>query len=221
MFFIQISLTTKCNLACEYCPITQYRNITPRWPLNNEELIPFLERGLSKLECGLDEVVVELTGGEPALYEGIEELLDYLTEKHIITVIKTNGLLEIKPRDGVVRAAAFHNLNNPPKYYDKILIIQDTPDFMAKVKYCKDNGIDYTVIAKDHNGDKSAYNGFEYGTYINPAGHNCKCQAYDPVQKLSEDGSVDYNRIPFLDKFEDGISCPDCKAAIDAWRFVL
>ena len=71
MFFIQISLTTKCNLACEYCPITQYRNIPPRWPLNNAELIPFLERGLSKLECGLDEVVVELTGGEPALYRGI------------------------------------------------------------------------------------------------------------------------------------------------------
>lgn len=105
----QISLTSKCNYTCWHCPMAQYRNTgTPRYALTNKRLIPWLEANLDPSRW-----VLELTGGEPSLYEGIDELVEWLSAHSYRTIIKTNGSNPIQPANGVIRVAAFHQLDNP------------------------------------------------------------------------------------------------------------
>lgn len=132
----QISLTSKCNYACWHCPMAQYRNTgTPKYALTNKRLIPWLEANLDPSRW-----VLELTGGEPSLYEGIDELVEWLSTHSYRTIIKTNGSNPIQPANGVIRVAAFHQLDNPPKYFDKILIV-DKIDREEKERICQEKRV--------------------------------------------------------------------------------
>ena len=188
--------------------------------MNNSELIPFLMRCIMSGSLIPSETIIELTGGEPALYDGIEDLLDFLQEHSIKTLVKTNGMLKIEPRSNIVRCAAFHNLDNPPKYYDVILIIEGTPDYFDKFNYCLDNKIPFETIGKDHNNRLNDVHGFDLCSFINPAGHNCKCQDDKAVEFLSPNEKYDYGRIPFMHEINTRETCKNCKAATDAWTFL-
>lgn len=220
MNYIQVALTTQCNLHCEYCPITEYRNIKPDWPMSNFDLIPFLQRAM---ECGdliPEDNIIELTGGEPALYPDLDVLLDFLADSGFKVLIKTNGLLEIKPHANVLRVAAFHNLTNPPKFYDIILLIEDTPDFEEKFMYLVDNNITFETIRKDMNVGPDDYQGFKYTSFINPAGHNTGCQDDKAVENRNQSNTRDYGRIDNQLNIKWRAICPMCKAGIDAWKFL-
>lgn len=213
MNFLQISLTTKCNFSCPTCPMRKWRNTTPRFPINNSELIPFLEK-----EVNPSEWVIELTGGEPSLYEGLDELLRWLSTHGYYTLVKTNGSGDIKHYENVKIVSAFHKLDAPPKNYDEYLII-DKLQREEKEAYCIKNGIPYKVIGfnSEHIGDP--VHGFTGIAFINPAGHCCKCQAAPPTEALLPDESDDMNRITHK-KFFFGEACPTCKSAVDAWKFL-
>jgi len=84
--YFLISLTNKCNKACDYCIVKQWRN-NPEFPdkVKCSDLIVFLS---DKINSG---DVVELTGGEPTLFDDLTVLLDFLKEKETYVIIRTNG----------------------------------------------------------------------------------------------------------------------------------
>lgn len=220
MLFLQISLTTHCNLKCPYCPIEEYRNTAPKFPMSNMELIPFIHRCIASGSILPRDTIVELTGGEPALYDGLDELIKFLVARGFRTLVKTNGLLPIDKHDNVLRCAAFHELSNPPKYFDVMLIIEDTPDFEKKFSYCVDHSILFETIGKDKNNRLMDAHGFDTCSFINPAGHNCKCQDDKPIEFIADETGIDYGRIPFMSELNVRGICRYCKAAFDAWCFL-
>lgn len=185
---------------------------SPRFPLNNQELIDFFNRYLDP-----NVWIVELTGGEPSLYDGFGSLLEWLSNNRYYTLIKTNGSNLIKHYDNVKIVAAFHKLQEPPKCFDEILIV-DKIDSVAKKQYCESNGIPYHIIGYNTENPDGAVHGFTNCAYINNAGHETTCKAMPPVERVSEDG-IDYGRID-RNPFFSGKCCARCKAAIDAWRFL-
>jgi len=93
-----------------------------------------------------DEWIIHLTGGEPALYKELAELLIELGNRGFKVIISTNGILPIPKHDHVRRVAAWHEImKEPPEYFDSIIILEPNPndDTEAKKKYCDDNNIPY------------------------------------------------------------------------------
>jgi MoaA/NifB/PqqE/SkfB family radical SAM enzyme len=200
---LQISLTNKCNIACACCPIAKWRN-SPAFPntLANEILIPFLEERIDP-----NEWRIELTGGEPALYGGLPELLQWLQQRGYKGLVKTNGTLPIPSVPGFRRVAAFHDLENPPSWFDEILIIRNPEDAAAYVErelVCIQNNWKYTFI--DYSGGllygrfKHSYSGT---LFITPDGKLRKCNA----DKKTE------NHLP--NWIEPRKLCEACKTACD------
>ena len=183
----------------------------PRWPLNNAELIPYLEKYVRP-----GDWVVELTGGEPSLYEGIEELMKWLSENNYRTLIKTNGSGRLPKLPHIKIVAAFHRLHEPPNNYDEYLIV-DKLERAEKEAYCKAHGIPYKVIGYNKENPDGATHGFEYCAFINPAGHQTGCLAMPPHERIRN--GIDYNRISHR-RLIPQLCCARCKAAIDAWRFL-
>lgn len=207
-----ISLTTNCNLSCWHCPAKEWRGHKNKYPLKNSDIIPWLTEFFNPKKW-----VIELTGaGEPALYPEIEELCQWLSEHKFKTLIKTNGLIEIKPHEHIKRVAAFHQVNNPPKFFDEILIV-DKIDREAKENICITNGWKYQVIGYNKEHDLDIPHGFKYTCAVNPAGHCVPCFARKP--KEHDTGTDDLNRINHRAPDVRGC-CANCKFAIDAWRFL-
>jgi organic radical activating enzyme len=136
-----------CNLTCKYCP-------TKKWiypinheynRLNNDLIFSWLDKF-----CPPEEWCIEVSGGEPGVYPEIEGLVNGLTERGYYGLIKTNGTLPIPHSDNFQRVAAWHkcsDIDNPPKYYDTILLIKNPDDcWEEKRQYCIDNEIPYKEI---------------------------------------------------------------------------
>jgi len=204
MNLLQISLTNKCNKSCSYCPIEKWRN-KEEYPnlLTNERLIPLLENLNPK------EWAIELTGGEPALYPELNELLAWLETRGFSGVVKTNGSLPICKVPHFKIVAAFHDLNNPPECYDEILIISHTPDFKEKIARCLREGVVYRVIEKDthYKATDNVKTNIEKIMFINPAGCKSECSAGSSRILL------EYDSLPYR------TACKGCKSAIDFEKF--
>ena len=208
--FLQISLTSRCNLSCWHCPMANDRNTdNPEYVLTNERLVPWLKNYISPFSW-----LIELTGGEPALYNGIDELCEWLSVHGYHVLVKTNGLLPIQPRKNVIRVAAFHQLDNPPKYFDKILIV-DKIQREEKELVCQKNNWIYEVIGYNDDVIDNVRHKFDKIAYIDPHGHPVACK----------DRPIRYTEWP--DKYALEFAelkttkcCPTCKAGTDAWRFM-
>lgn len=205
----QISLTSRCNLACWHCPMARYRNTdNPDYVLTNKRLLPWIYMNLPT------NWVIELTGGESALYNGIDELIGWLVKKNYHVVVKTNGLLPIEPNPGAIRVAAFHQLNNPPKYFDKILIV-DQIDSEEKERVCKENGWDYRLIGLDNEPLPGESHGFKFTGYMDPHGHPLQCKHIAvKYTDWPDKYALEYTRL------KKTRCCSGCKAAIDCWKFI-
>lgn len=211
MNLLQVALTTKCNFSCSHCPMAQWRNTTPKYPLNNTELIPFIEQ-----YCKPKDWIIELTGGEPALYDGLDKLLQWLSLNQYRVLIKTNGSLPINKYRKITRCAAFHNYEAPPKYYDLYLIINGL-DSDRKIQYCREHRIPYRLIGLDKTPLPDQYHSFVYMAFINAAGHQIGCPAATATE--NEVDGVDLNRITHRPLIPVRC-CTNCKIAFDSWRFL-
>lgn len=82
--FLMINITEKCNLTCKHCYITD----------KNQRDFPLDKlKGLIQDFFDLQGEKIILTGGEPFLYEKLEELLFFLKNIPLKKVLLTNGVL--------------------------------------------------------------------------------------------------------------------------------
>ncbi|MDR2582369.1 MAG: hypothetical protein LBC75_02685 [Fibromonadaceae bacterium] len=198
MNLLQISLTNQCNLSCDYCPVKPWRN-NPNCQnlLTNERLFLLLER------LDPQEWAIELTGGEPALYSELDELLSWLQAKAFRGLIKTNGTLPIRRVPSFKIVVAFHNLQKPPKWFDEILIIAHTPDFNAKKEWCRKNGIEYKVIERDTYDKPTGGASSGRIMFVTPEGHKSECSAGTQRVPLEEAETPTRNACPGCKTFRD------------------
>jgi 7-carboxy-7-deazaguanine synthase len=75
-----------CNLRCHYCDA--------RYTYEEAHAIMTLDTILSFVD-GYPGAMVEITGGEPLLQEGVYELMERLVEKHHRVLLETNGSVVI------------------------------------------------------------------------------------------------------------------------------
>lgn len=210
MNLLQVALTTKCNYGCEHCPMSEWRNVAPKFPLCNAELIPFIEN-----YCPPTQWIIELTGGEPALYAELVPLCEWLSNHKYKVLIKTNGSLPIPAYKNIRRCAAFHKFEEPPKYYDLYLII-DGLDSQRKIEYCREHKIPYRTIGLNKTPLSGQYHRFDKIAFVNAAGHQIQCPACKAI--TNEQNGIDINRITHK-PLNAGKCCTLCKIALDAWRF--
>ena len=213
MNLLQIALTDRCNLRCDECPMKEYlRKDKSKYETANIRLIPFLYRHVNPKEWFL-----ELTGGEPALYEGLDELLQWLTNHEYRGLIKTNGQLEIGRYGHFPRIAAWHG-KAMPRFYDKILLIYGIQDYEAKAEFCLENKIPFDTIGlnKDYSLGRMTHR-LDKISFINAVGQVLDCPAGTPEPVMGQYGdlsTVDFSELKTRD------CCPHCKAALDFWRFI-
>lgn len=83
-----------CNLNCSYCD-TSWANQpdTPFTSMDKEEIVRAV------LETGIRNVT--LTGGEPLLVPGMEEVIESLGRNGLSVEIETNGSVDLLPFDGI------------------------------------------------------------------------------------------------------------------------
>lgn len=83
-FSVKLELTTSCNLRCKYCYMRGAKNFL----VTSRQWIKVLER-LRQLGV----VQLDITGGEPLLYEGLSEIVKAADGMGFDTKIYTNGVL--------------------------------------------------------------------------------------------------------------------------------
>jgi cyclic pyranopterin phosphate synthase len=104
---LRISVTDRCNLRCGYCMPAEVI-FRPR-----EELLTYEEIArVARVAAGLGIRTIRLTGGEPLMRRGVDELVRLLVEVPGIEEVSltTNGLL-LGEQAAALRAAGLARLN--------------------------------------------------------------------------------------------------------------
>ncbi|MCP4760899.1 MAG: radical SAM protein [archaeon] len=78
-------LTRKCNLNCKYCYVTD--NNYPQF--NTNEMIKAIDHLKDALGCNY----IAFMGGEPLLRKDLPDLVQHMTDRDMLSMITTNGLL--------------------------------------------------------------------------------------------------------------------------------
>jgi MoaA/NifB/PqqE/SkfB family radical SAM enzyme len=89
-----IELTHNCPLDCRHCYLGKKQNHS----MDYELLINLIN---DAEKCGIESI--QLTGGEPLIYEYLENVISYLDQKSIKTVITTSGYISNKKLDQIMQ----------------------------------------------------------------------------------------------------------------------
>lgn len=89
--YLRISVTDRCNLSCIYCVASEKPEFLPQEEILTFEEITLIARAAVK--AGIKKI--RITGGEPLLRKGIEELISSLSEIKGLKDLSltTNGML--------------------------------------------------------------------------------------------------------------------------------
>jgi MoaA/NifB/PqqE/SkfB family radical SAM enzyme len=90
-FNIQFTVSNQCNYSCRYCPPKLNNGSTPLIPIKT--YIRFFKDLISDNPEIMDyeKRFVGLTGGEPTVYPGIDDLIDFFRENDFNISLDTNG----------------------------------------------------------------------------------------------------------------------------------
>jgi len=113
---VRIDLTYKCNLRCKLCfEFGKSSDELSRSKQNEELDFDNLKQFLSPIKYF--SPTIYLSGGEPFLYSRITELLSFLRENKLYSLVNTNGALLEKFAEETVRAGT-----------DRLVISLDGPE---------------------------------------------------------------------------------------------
>lgn len=106
---LRISVTDRCNFRCTYCmPREIFDGNYPYLPRSS--LLTFEEiRRLAGIFVAMGVRKIRLTGGEPLLRRGLEELVAALSALGVELALTTNGIL-LPQKARALRAAGLHRL---------------------------------------------------------------------------------------------------------------
>jgi organic radical activating enzyme len=98
--YILMDIINKCNKSCSYCVMAKWRN-NEDYPdtLTYEQITEFIGTYM-KDDNTFPELYVEITGGEPTLFEDLHDVIEMLTQAGAKILLRTNGInLEAWRRD--------------------------------------------------------------------------------------------------------------------------
>lgn len=215
MKFLHIALIGSCNRRCGYCRQAFNGHLYPvRHEANkitNAGLLAWLDKYFVSSEW-----YACITGGEPGLYPEIETLIPALNERGFRGHIETNGSLPIPKSKNFKLLSAWHMGAEFPKHYDAVLVIKNPhEDYMAKIKYCKENGVVYKTI-----GYGEVWGGNYQMNFKD--GHNFENYIFvgtDGIAKKCQQGEHDRNNsifnLPPLERFGSRKPCVECNTCME------
>lgn len=94
-FNIQFTVSNQCNYSCRYCPPKLNSGSTPL--ISTETYIRFFTDLINDNPeiMNYEKRFVGLTGGEPTVYPGIEDLINFFKENNFNVGLDTNGSAKI------------------------------------------------------------------------------------------------------------------------------
>jgi MoaA/NifB/PqqE/SkfB family radical SAM enzyme len=133
-FAVGIMLTKRCNYKCPYCGF---------WQRCDEKDLAF-----EQIKHIIDELTVlgtrfvSFSGGEPLLYEKIEDVLDYCKLKGMFVKLNSNGGLVLS-KIGILDKIdlLIMNLDGPEEIHDRIKIKGAYKNVIASAKAALDKGV--------------------------------------------------------------------------------
>jgi hypothetical protein len=161
--------------------------------LTAANLLPWFDK-----RCPPHKNFLEFTGAETSLHPECDYIISELDKRGYYGIIKTNGLRYIPKTKGFIRIGAWHSdISNPPKYFDRILILTNPDDdWESKVKYCEENNIEHSL-----------------GAYVYFWGSKAG-QCVDKVRATRNDGWVKQREVQFFENYGtifsngDLVECP-------------
>lgn len=156
---ISWNITRRCNLRCSHCylPAAFKSDDIPEAnsssELSTRESLIFIDQ-IAQVN---EEVMLILSGGEPLLRSDIYELAEYATEKGMMVVLGTNGLLldnetAVKLKQSGVSGVSISLDSVNAGIHDRMRFIEGAwQRAVEAIKICRNNGISVqvnTVITK-------------------------------------------------------------------------
>ncbi|HEY0221522.1 MAG TPA: radical SAM protein [Lactovum miscens] len=80
---VQLEITKRCNLRCKHCYISEYKDV-----LESSTIYELIDEAAS-----LGVMDFDLTGGEPLLYQNVEQIIEYILKYGMCTTIFTNAVV--------------------------------------------------------------------------------------------------------------------------------
>ena len=103
-----VKLTYKCNLNCLHCPWVKMKSSE----ISVSEWINIIQ---AMYDEGVRVIVFE--GGEPTLFDGLKELVDFSNSLRMRTVVVTNGTVDLK---GLNPDLLIASIDGPKEIHDTI-----------------------------------------------------------------------------------------------------
>ena len=115
-FNIQFTVSNKCNYSCKYCPPRLNSGSTPLIP--TETYIRFFTDLIKDNPeiMEYDKRFVGLTGGEPTVYPGIDDLIDFFKQNNFNVGLDTNGSAKMDFWEKNLAKINMTNLSVHPRY---------------------------------------------------------------------------------------------------------
>jgi len=124
---------TGCNLRCSYCDTTYAYDEGSE--LSEEDILSEVRR------AGID--LVEITGGEPLLQQGVFGLMKRLSDERYKVLIETNGSMKIKEVDK--RAVVILDIKTPGSRMSEKMDLSNIEDMKSadEMKFVITDKFDY------------------------------------------------------------------------------
>ncbi|EDZ95310.1 Radical SAM domain protein [Limnospira maxima CS-328] len=100
---LDLHVTNKCMLACKHCCFDAGEKMLPE--LKKERWMQILKQGKN---LGVKDI--DITGGEPLLYKGLDHLINYAVNLEYNVTLQTNGILFNRSRRKELKARGLKNV---------------------------------------------------------------------------------------------------------------